>query len=234
MRFQHCGRITYACDYLQTFSQIVVSLLCYRVFELYTVCIERVQAADLLHSGGELQAQLDDPVLDGVEVTDACQRCPDRGEYKQGLISTEEEHSCFSFSLWNASSQAWASSNSVCIGIIFITEYQDYVKHSKGGSLLVCLSKGGVASFTVYLSGRGEENHENQHVFLMYLSSQASIHLAAPISSTTAVRNSLGGLFEVLLSCDGLLLLSEAQFCRLLEAALIRPTKVFRFSVSMP
>lgn len=53
------------------------------------LCIESVHAADLLHSGGELQTQLDDPVLDGVEVTDACQRCPDRGEYT-GLISTEE------------------------------------------------------------------------------------------------------------------------------------------------
>lgn len=44
------------------------------------MCIDRVQAADLLHSGGELQTQLDDPVLDRGEVTDASQRCPDRRE----------------------------------------------------------------------------------------------------------------------------------------------------------
>lgn len=77
-------------------------------------------------------------------------------------------------------------------------------------------------------------DHVYQHVLLMYLSSQASMPLAAPIRSTTAVRNTLGGLFKVPLSCDGLLLLSEAQLCRLLDAALIRPTRLFRFSVSTP
>lgn len=67
-----------------------------------------------------------------------------------------------------------------------------------------------------------------------YLSSQARRLLAAPISSTTEVRKSLGGLREVLPSYAGLFLRSDVAMCRLLVAALILTTRVFKLSVSTP
>lgn len=67
-----------------------------------------------------------------------------------------------------------------------------------------------------------------------YLSSHASRLFAAPISSTTEVRKSLGGLREVLPSYVGLVLRSEMAFWRLLVAALILMTRPFRLSVSTP
>lgn len=69
---------------------------------------------------------------------------------------------------------------------------------------------------------------------LTYLSSQASIPLAAPISSTTAVRNTLGGLLGLPPSYEGFFLRSDAQLFKFLEAARICPTRLFRLSVSTP
>lgn len=40
------------------------------------MCCSANKHADLLNCGGELQAQLNDLVLGGGEVTDPCQRCP--------------------------------------------------------------------------------------------------------------------------------------------------------------
>lgn len=67
-----------------------------------------------------------------------------------------------------------------------------------------------------------------------YLSSQARRLLAAPMSSTTEVRKSLGGFLEVLPSYVGLFLRSDVDMCRLLVAALIFTTRPFRLSVSTP
>lgn len=67
-----------------------------------------------------------------------------------------------------------------------------------------------------------------------HLSSQARRLFAAPISSTTEVRKSLGGLREVLPSYAGLFLRSAVAMCRLLVAALILTTRLFKLSVSTP
>lgn len=67
-----------------------------------------------------------------------------------------------------------------------------------------------------------------------YLSSHARRLLAAPISSTTEVRKSLGGLREVLPSYAGLFLRSDVKMWRLLVTALILRTRLFKLSVSTP
>lgn len=80
----------------------------------------------------------------------------------------------------------------------------------------------------------GPAHHYYYDIKGCYLSSHASRLFAAPIRSTTEVRKSLGGLREVLPSYVGLLLRSEMAFWRLLVAALILTTRLFKLSVSTP